>query len=70
MGFTSRDRYVVGLLAQGMTPKDIAEALGIEREFVEERLARARENIGVETNAELAEWAINVDLDKSDPTDT
>ena len=69
MGFTSRDRYVVGLLARGMTPKDIAEALGIEVEFVEERLTRARENIGAATNEELAEWAINLGLDKSDPPD-
>jgi DNA-binding CsgD family transcriptional regulator len=55
------------LLAGGMTPKDIAEALGIELEFAKQRLARARENIGVETNAELAQWAINLGLVKSDP---
>ena len=70
MGFTSRDRYVVGLLARGMAPKDIAEALGIELEFVEERLDRARENIGVDSNDELAEWAINLGFDKSDPPDS
>jgi hypothetical protein len=52
-----------------MTPNDIADALGIEFRFVEQRLARARETLGAESNVELAEWAVHLGLNQSDPSE-
>jgi len=57
-GLTSRQREVLQLVAEGNSAKEIASVLRISRRTAEFHKARLMEALGVETTAELIQYAI------------
>jgi DNA-binding CsgD family transcriptional regulator len=52
---TRREREIAGLVARGMTNREIAEALVISVRTVDNHLSNAYAKLGVATRAELVE---------------
>jgi DNA-binding NarL/FixJ family response regulator len=52
-----RDREVAGLLAQGCTNRQIAEALNVSERTAEWYVARIRGKLGLATRTQVAIWA-------------
>ena len=57
-GLTPRQREVLQLVAEGHSAKEIAAVLRISRRTAEFHKARLMESLGVETTAELVQYAI------------
>jgi DNA-binding NarL/FixJ family response regulator len=59
---TPRQREVLQLIAEGRTMKEIASVLNISTRTVESHKYEMMEAIGVQTNAELVQYAIKIGL--------
>jgi DNA-binding NarL/FixJ family response regulator len=59
---TSRQREVLQLVAEGRTMKEIANVLGISVRTAETHKYETMEALGVQTTAELIQWAIRLGL--------
>ncbi|MBO0726996.1 MAG: response regulator transcription factor [Blastocatellia bacterium] len=59
---TARQREVLQLLAEGRTMKEIASILNISTRTVESHKYEMMEALGVQTNAELVQYAIKIGL--------
>lgn len=62
LNLTPRQREVLRLIAQGLTMKKIAAELGISTRTAESHKYEAMEAIGVQTTAELVQYAIKLGL--------
>ena len=56
---TEREQEVLNLLADGMTSKEIAKALGIDHRTIETYRAKIRQKFGLESSAALLRFAID-----------
>ena len=54
---TAREREVVGLVARGLTNRQIAEALVVSERTAEWHVANTLSKLGLSTRAQLAVWA-------------
>jgi len=59
---TERELMVVRYLAQGLSYKEIAEAMGISEKTVATYRERAAEKLGLRSRAELVRWAVEEKL--------
>jgi DNA-binding NarL/FixJ family response regulator len=59
---TLREQQVLDLLAQGLTNKDIAQALILSVRTVEAHLRNIYDKLGVASRTEAALWAVNHDF--------
>jgi DNA-binding NarL/FixJ family response regulator len=59
---TTKQREVLQLLAEGMTNKNVASALGVSSKTVEAHRAQIMEKLNVRSVAELTKYAIRVGL--------
>jgi DNA-binding NarL/FixJ family response regulator len=59
---TLRQREVLQLIAEGRTMKEIASILNISPRTVESHKYEMMEALGVQTNAELVQYAIKIGL--------
>ncbi len=55
---TLREREVLGLLAEGKTDKEIAQALQVKVKTVENHVSRILEKLGVDSRTQAALWAV------------
>lgn len=55
---TKREREVAGLLAQGLTNREIAERLTLSVRTAESHVEQIRSKLGFHTRAQIAAWAI------------
>ena len=65
VGLTAREREVAALIAQGMTSKEIADALVITERTADTHAAHIREKLGLRSRAEIAAWATRSGLVRS-----
>ena len=56
-GLTGRERQVAGLVADGRSNKDIADALLISERTVEVHVSKALRKVEVDSRTQLAVWA-------------
>jgi non-specific serine/threonine protein kinase len=56
-GLTAREREVVGLVARGLTNRQVAEALVVSERTAEWHVANTLGKLGLTTRAQLAVWA-------------
>ena len=54
---TARELQVAGLIARGMTSREIAEALTVSERTVDTHVDRIRNRLGLRSRAEIASWA-------------
>ena len=66
---TRRQREVLQLLAEGKTAAEAADILHLSPRTVEFNKYRIMETLGIETNAELLRYAIEIGLTPGEPTD-
>jgi DNA-binding NarL/FixJ family response regulator len=59
---TPRQREVLRLIAQGRTMKEIAAQLGISTRTAESHKYEMMEGLGIETTAELVQYAVQLGL--------
>ncbi len=59
---TPRQREVLQLVAEGRTMKEVADVLGISVRTAEGHRYETMESLGVQTTAELVQWAIRLGL--------
>jgi predicted ATPase/DNA-binding CsgD family transcriptional regulator len=57
-GLTRREREVAGLVAHGLTNREIAEKLVISERTAEGHVERIRDKLGVRSRTQVARWAI------------
>jgi ATP/maltotriose-dependent transcriptional regulator MalT len=57
-GLTRREREVAGLVAYGLTNREIAEKLVISERTAEGHVERIRDKLGVRSRTQVARWAI------------
>lgn len=62
LALTTREREIVGLVAAGLSSKEIASRLGLSVKTVSNHRLRAMERIGVRNAAELTHYAIEQGL--------
>ena len=62
LNLTPRQREVLRLIAQGLTMKEIAAQLGISTRTAESHKYEMMEALGVETTAELVQYAMKLGL--------
>lgn len=62
LNLTPRQREVLRLIAQGHTMKEIAAVLGISTRTAESHKYEMMEALGVQTNAELVQYALKLGL--------
>jgi DNA-binding CsgD family transcriptional regulator len=55
---TPRQREVAGLVAEGLTNRQIGELLGIDERSAEGHLERIRLRLGVRSRAQVAAWHV------------
>jgi DNA-binding NarL/FixJ family response regulator len=65
---TPRQREVLQLVAEGRTMKEVASILNISARTVESHKYDMMESLGVQTNAELVQYAIKIGLVSVSPT--
>jgi DNA-binding NarL/FixJ family response regulator len=65
---TPRQRQVLQLVAEGRTMKEVASILNISARTVESHKYEMMEALGVQTNAELVQYAIKIGLVSVSPT--
>jgi DNA-binding NarL/FixJ family response regulator len=65
---TPRQREVLQLIAEGRTMKEVASILNISARTVESHKYEMMEALGVQTNAELVQYAIKIGLVSVSPT--
>jgi DNA-binding NarL/FixJ family response regulator len=63
---TKRQREVVGLVAAGMSNKEMSVQLSISVRTVEKFRAEAMENLGIHTSAELVRYAVKAGMVDND----
>jgi predicted ATPase/DNA-binding CsgD family transcriptional regulator len=59
---TAREREVVGLVARGLTSREIAEVLIVAERTVETHIDHVRAKLGVRSRAQIAAWAVEQGL--------
>ncbi|HYR93125.1 MAG TPA: AAA family ATPase [Methylomirabilota bacterium] len=57
LGLTRREREVAGLIAQGLTNKEIAERLTLSVRTAESHVDQIRTKLGFRTRSQIASWA-------------
>src|SRR5205085_11169656 len=61
VSLSRREREVAGLVARGLTNRQIAERLGIGERTVEGHLERVRSKLGMHSRTEIAVWIVGQD---------
>jgi DNA-binding NarL/FixJ family response regulator len=56
-GLTRRQREIAALLAEGLTNREIAAALGLERGTIANHVEHILRRLGMRNRAEVAAWA-------------
>ncbi len=54
---TSRERQVAGLIAEGLTSREIADRLHVSERTIDAHADHIRTKLGLRSRAEIAAWA-------------
>jgi DNA-binding CsgD family transcriptional regulator len=63
-GLTAREREVASLIMQGKTNRQIAALLVVSERTVDKHVAQILSKLGFRSRAQIAVWAVEMDLDK------